>query len=267
MKKLKFLLLLAATALLASAGNAQGIKGGSKFLIDTLQSRYMNEPRVICIYLPKDYSDSVQYPVVFATDGQIIADGHYRALLDSMIDRKIIPPVILAGAYSNDKPVPVNLSYRNYEYVETLKSADPKLKDLLVNHIGFFTKELIPYIEARYSISKERGSRFFYGVSNGAGFGITLSKLHPELFSELICFSPLGEEVKSIRWRSGVSPTLHIAYGSNEDFAFDKYLALLKKLKKEKYSYTAIVYNGGHERLKWEKEFVRELGSIFANRR
>jgi predicted alpha/beta superfamily hydrolase len=109
MKKLKHLFLLAAIALLASAGHAQGIGGGSKFLIDTLQSRYMNEPRVICIYLPKDYSDSVQYPVVFATDGQMITDGRYRALLDSLIDRKIIPPIILAGAYSNEKPVPVKL--------------------------------------------------------------------------------------------------------------------------------------------------------------
>lgn len=254
-------------ALLASGGYAQGIWGGSKFLIDTLQSRYMNEPRVICIYLPKDYSDSVQYPVVFATDGQIITDGRYRTLLDSMIDRKIIPPIILAGTYSNERPVSVNLSYRNYEYVETMKSTKPELKDLLVNHIDFFAKELIPYVEKRYSISKELSNRFFYGASNGAGFGITLSKTHPELFSELICLSPLGEEVKSIRWKPGISPTLHIAYGSNEDFALDNYLALVKKLKKIKYSFTAFVYNGGHERVKWEKEFVRELGSIYKNRR
>jgi len=268
MKKLKYSLMLAFTALLVSAGYAQGLGGGSKFLIDTLQSRYMNEPRVICIYLPKDYSDSVPYPVVFATDGQMITDGRYRALLDSLIDRKIIPPIILAGAYSNEKPVPVNLSYRHYEYVETMGSADdPKLKDLFVNHIGFFAEELIPYIEKRYSVSKERSSRFFYGASNGAGFGITLSRIHPELFSELICFSPLGEKVKSIKWRPNISPTLHIAYGSNEDFAMDKYQALVKRLKKQKYRYTAIVYDGGHERLKWEREFVRELGSIFASRR
>lgn len=267
MQKNKYSLMLAFIALFVSTGYAQGIGGGSKYLIDTLQSRYMNEPRVMCIYLPKDYSDSVHYPVVFATDGQMITDGRYRVLLDSMIDRKIIPPIILAGAYSNEKPVPVNLSYRHYEYVETMKSTDPKLKDLHINHIGFFTEELIPYIEKRYSISKERSNRFFYGSSNGAGFGITLSKMHPELFSELICFSPLGEEVKSIRWRPNISPTLHITYGSNEDFAMDKYQALVKQLKKQKYRYTAFVYDGGHEWMKWETEFVRVLGCIFKNRK
>jgi len=163
----------------------------TNYFTDTIQSKYLKEDRIISIYFPKNYSNLMEYPVIFATDGQIITDGKYNILLDSIIENKIIPPIILIGIYSNEKPATSNSEYRNYEYIESWSNKkDTILGCRFENHLSFFIKEVIQYIENQYSVTKNRENRMFYGCSNGAGFGITLLFKHPELFSNYLCFSP-----------------------------------------------------------------------------
>jgi enterochelin esterase-like enzyme len=120
----------------------------SLFITDTVYSHYLKEPRLINVYLPGNYSPSNKYPVVYATDGQIIATGNYVNILDSLIENKLISPIILVGVYSNEKEEKGSnyVSYRQYEYIETWGENDSVLGNRFENHLHFFVNEIIPYI-------------------------------------------------------------------------------------------------------------------------
>jgi enterochelin esterase-like enzyme len=241
----------------------------SVFITDTVYSQYLKEPRLINVYLPSDYSSGNKYPVVYTTDGQIIATGNYVKILDSLIENKLIPPIILVGVYSNEKTVKgsIYVSYRQYEYIETWGNNDSVLGNRFGNHLQFFVNEIIPYIESHFSTKKERNGRLFYGCSNGGGFGITLGLKYPALFSDCICFSPLGGNVEQSESEKNMEPYFYLSYGAAEAESFiEAYKTLDDTLTKININHLTHVSTGGHDRKKWEEEFSKTVVTIFKNK-
>jgi len=141
-------------------------------IIDTVYSESLQESRMIAVYLPPDFDEKKTYPVIFATDGQLL-DSVYKISLDSLIEKGHLPELIMIGAFSNEKKVEgSDYEYRNCEYIKGW-GEDRVLKKRFDNHFVFFTEELVKYVEQKYPISRERKYRYFYGCSNGAGFGVT----------------------------------------------------------------------------------------------
>jgi predicted esterase len=107
----------------------------------------------------------------------------------------------------------------------------------------------------------------FYGCSNGAGFGITLGLKYPSLFSDCICFSPLGGSVEKIESEKNRYPNFYLSYGATEIEPFiEAYKTLDDTLTKAKIDHLTHVYNGGHDRKKWEEEFSKTVVTIFKNK-
>lgn len=238
----------------------------SFFQTDSMFSTNLNEQRYIQTYLPPQYEKNTIYPIILATDGQVIADGKYNLLLDSLIQNKIIKPVILIAPHSNEKMVPnSNLEYRNLEYVLKTNGTD---KSVYINHKAFFTDEAIRFISTLYAVNTS-GNKVFYGFSNGAALGIDLASSDQIRIDNYICLSPLGSDIKNIKKRDN-PPHIYIAYGDKEEekyreFGIEAFTQLLEQLKAKDYPTELHVYNGGHDRELWKIEFVRFIIQILNN--
>ena len=74
-------------------------------VLDSIYSKNLEQYRSFYVYLPTQYSRKVKYPVVYATDGQILSDSLYFDRMDSLIKHKIIKPFIMVCVFSNEKKV------------------------------------------------------------------------------------------------------------------------------------------------------------------
>lgn len=242
------------------AGTAQ-----SRFFKDSVFSKSLNEERFLTIYLPDGYnnSDSLKYPVIYTTDGQLITDS-YRKLLDSLVANKLVKPFILIGSHSNETPAGKGTELRNYDYLP----GDPKIKSLYSNrfadHMQFFTNELVAYAETNYAVSKKPKERAFYGVSNGADFGVSLALAHPDQFKNFVLLSVFQGTKESFNWKKRDGLYFYLGYGLKEPSNVSKEIVRMEKyLVKNQVPQTVVTWNGGHERSFWEQTFVKSILRIF----
>lgn len=230
-----------------------------------LKSRSTGTERSVGVYLPAGYTSSQTYPVIYMEDGLVFKEGNYQHLLDSLIDNSIIKPVVVACSYEDKNRIEgFELAVRNAEYVETVAASDPALQTIFDNHLKYFTDEFIPAIEDKYSVSTERADRIYYGTSNSADFGLTLSLLRPELFHEYWCFSPVFSDMSS-HGMIAESTSYRICWGVKEEtkMSFDYFPALAQSLRKRGGSVRTWTFDAGHDRPAWELEFVKLLSEQF----
>lgn len=234
---------------------------------DSIFSSSLNTYRTLSIYFPPDFKKGKNYPVVYCTDGQLIIDA-YKHGIDSLIKKGIIPSIIMVGVFSNEDKVPdKEFEYRNYEYIKGWAAeSDFDLNHLFNNHLNFFSVEVPQYLSDKYGIANSCENTLFYGFSNGAGFGISMSTLFPEFAKTYICFSMGGGYYqKNINQADkSCKPFYYIGYGSKEppplimaSYDFEEYLDQMK------IGHKSFVFDGGHEREKWKREFFRVLSMVF----
>jgi enterochelin esterase-like enzyme len=241
----------------------------SEFLTDSIYSEYLSEYRKHNVYLPKGFDNENDYPIIYATDGNSSLTEK-KNLLDSLIDNKIIKPLIFIASFSNNKIADststttgdgkkVKLSYRNFEYVDRkpTRLEDSLLVDRFQNHKLYFTKELINKVKKKYNQKVSKADRYFYGVSNGAGFGLSLLNNNPDIIGTYICFSTFGGDIQSNIWNENTTyPNLYLRYGSDEFFGLKEDAEFLKIKYAESNSFIETKeYEGGHNNEFWKKEF------------
>lgn len=249
----------------------------SKVLTDSIFSKHLKEYRKHNVYLPKGFDSEKTYPIIYATDGNT-ALTEKKALLDSLIDHNIIKPLIFVASFSNTKIADststktgdgkkVYLSYRNFEYVDRkpTRVEDLLLVDRFQNHKLYFTKELINNIENTYNQDIEKPNRYFYGVSNGAGFGLSVLHENPDIIGTYICFSTFGGNIQSNVWNPNITyPNLYLRYGSDEFFGLKQDAEFLTSKYAESNSFIETKeYEGGHSNYFWKKEFSEIIHRVF----
>lgn len=252
----------------------------SKFYTDSIYSNNLNEYRKHNIYLPKGFNKEKKYPILYATDGsEIKKNNFYKRTLDSLINKQIIEPIIYVVSHSNSKiadstsqtrgdGTKVFLQYRNYEYINDIAktSNDSILMNRFKNHMLYFNNELISKVESKFNQSPNKEDRYFYGVSNGAGFGLSLLNNHPNTIGTYLCFSTFGGDIQSNTWKENVDyPKLYLEYGSDEPFFLKTEAEFLKSKFKELNLFAEIEeYNGGHDYKKWNEKFIEIITKILA---
>lgn len=262
---MKRTLTLLVFTLILLIGQAQTNKLASSLILDSINSVHLNEYRKYCLYLPEDFDNNSNYPVIFAADGQMIIEENYKSVLDSLISNKIIKPIIMIGIYSNETFVSQGVSFRQYEYVKNFSIDNVSSQIRYDNHQTFFTKEIRDSIKEKYKLEFHKTNTTFYGCSNGAGFGVTMFLQSNKSFNKYICFSPLGN-IKVTKQKKENTSQLYCSYGKNELFILvDKYEKLISDLSKKKYDFENIIFNGGHERSIWKLEFIKLLKKISDN--
>ena len=126
-------------------------------------SKSVGNKRKAVVFTPPGYSPDIKYPVLYLLHGiggdenEWRRGGHPEIILDNLIaDKKAAPMIIVmpnGRAQTDDRPGPNAMG--------TAPAFAKFDKDL----IG----DLIPYIEGKYSVTKDRESRALAGLSMGGG--------------------------------------------------------------------------------------------------
>jgi len=135
------------------------------------------------VYLPEAYDQTMQYPVLFLSDGQnYLTKGKLDRVLDRLIRSEQINPVIA-----------VFVDPRDLDDLETNRRQQQFLCN--VDFLKFYVDELIPTIEKNYAVINTREGRTIAGVSFGGTNGACFGLFGYEYFSGIAMQSPANHPI------------------------------------------------------------------------
>ncbi|CAI8776693.1 MULTISPECIES: alpha/beta hydrolase [Brevibacillus] len=142
---------------------------------EEVPSIHVDTPRSVKVYLPPGYNELLSYPVVYCQDGNdFFTMGRIATISNQLILEEGIEPYIVVG-------VSVDRNKRTSEYSPSGSRN--------AAYQRFFTEELIPYIEERYPVRRDPGSRILAGDSLGGTVSLHLALEHPDLFPQVLALS------------------------------------------------------------------------------
>lgn len=189
-----FALILAAPQAFAqsdTAGTSQvsPLNIGDTFII---QSKILNEPRRINVYIPPVYAESpsARRPVLYMPDGGIAEDFlHIAGLLQVSVGNNTMRPFILVGIENTQRRRDLTGPTQNAED----KKIAPRVGESAAFR-RFIAQELMPAIDKRYRTTDETA---IMGESLAGLFVMETFFLQPGLFDTYIAFDP------SLWWNDG----------------------------------------------------------------
>src|SRR4051812_38330221 len=159
-----------------------GIAHGKLEMID-YDSKSVGNKRKALVYTPPDYSADKKYPVLYLLHGiggdenEWRRGGHPEIILDNLIaEQKAVPMIIVmpnGRAQPDDRP--------GTNAMATAPAFGKFDKDLL--------GDLIPFIESKYSVKKDRESRALAGLSMGGGQSLNFGLANLDMFAWVGGFS------------------------------------------------------------------------------
>ena len=242
---------------------AQGLTDGSKGTVlrnQTIHSEILRRDMLYSIYLPAGYTDSKQYPVLYLLHGWG-GDQNEWWVYDDMADDAD------AMIASGEVPEMIILTPdgQTWRYIDNWNGNG-------LDYEQYFFKELMPYIETRYSIRRERQSRAIGGFSMGGYGALRYGVVHHELFSYVYAMSSvIGESgltgMGSIvtNYQPSVLPGITLECGDRDYFTYDnrEFSAQLTQLG---IAHEHIERNGGHDWEFWSActpKMLRKVGELF----
>jgi len=140
---------------------------------ETVKSKILNMDRKYAVYLPPDYNSSERYyPVLYLLHGGgddqtgWVQFGEVLSITDKAIKKGIATAMVIIMPDANT-------GKRGY-----YNDIEGKW-----NYEDFFINELMPEVEKKYRIRKDRRYRAVAGLSMGGGGSFLYALHHPELFS------------------------------------------------------------------------------------
>lgn len=132
----------------------------------TFVSDVFGGPRPISVYLPARFRKTRRYPLLVVHDGQdYLRFTALQRVLDNLIHRLEIPPMVVACTQSSD---------RLNEYADDER------------HAKFLVEELVPLLEDRYPLVGTPATRGLMGASFGAVATLATAWRHPGYFGNLM---------------------------------------------------------------------------------
>jgi len=153
----------------------------------SIDSVCLNRKVLIDIYHPLLTIDASTIDLLLINDGQDLPQMDFAGILDEMIGRKHISPIICVGIHAGPQ--------RKMEYGI---AGIPDFKgrgDMAIDYTSFVFTELLPFLVRHYGISRFR-SNSFAGFSLGGLMAIDIVWTHPREFMFAAVFSG------SLWWRS-----------------------------------------------------------------
>ncbi len=242
---------------------AQGVTDGSKGTVlrnQTIHSEILRRDMLYSIYLPAGYTDSKQYPVLYLLHGWG-GDQNEWWVYDDMADDA--DAMIASGEVP--EMIIVTPDGQTWRYIDNWNGNG-------LDYEQYFFKELMPYIETRYSIRRERQSRAIGGFSMGGYGALRYGVVHHELFSYVYAMSSvIGESgltgMGSIvtNYQPSVLPGITLECGDRDYFTYDnrEFSAQLTQLG---IAHEHIERSGGHDWEFWSActpKMLRKVGELF----
>lgn len=130
-----------------------------------LRSDVFGDVRPLSIYLPPRYRETRRYPLVVCHDGlDYLAYTNLAMVLDNLIDRQEIPPLVVCCTQSPNR-------------IEEYAASD--------RHADFVVRELLGLMESEFSLLEGPEDRALMGASFGAVASLHAAVRHPGVFGRL----------------------------------------------------------------------------------
>jgi len=242
--------------LLFSRAHAQG-----RIDCNALDSHVLGQTVRYCVMLPPDYDAATagasphRYPVLYFLHGlgdneqTLFKSGGWNVIEDLRQQGQISAFLVVAP--------------------EGMRSFYINSSDGRVRYSDFFIREFIPYIEAHYSIRRQRSSRAISGVSMGGYGALRFAFAHPELFSSVSAQSAAiitalpKETTAAMHSGTPLSGMLGAVFGNPIDVSHwnQSSLFVLAKQNRARIAGLSIYFNCGRE-----DEFGFEKGAAELDR-
>jgi len=214
------------------------------------------------VYTPPDFDPKAakSYPVVYLLHGYgdeenaWVVSGRANFIADTLIAQsKIVAPIVVM---TNGHPVPVPMG----------READYSARNQAAMEHELLT-EVMPYIEARYPVSRERTGRAIVGLSMGGGHSLGIGLGHPEIFGWVGGFSSSAPEgdlehkfaglLAAEAKKAGAPALIWIGVGK-DDSLLERNQAFHAWLEAEHVPHEWHLTDGGHEWSVW-REYLQEF--------
>lgn len=174
----------------------EGIAHGK---VETIEydSSVVDNKRPATIYTPPGYSANREYPVLYLLHGIGGNETHWTnfgatdAILDNLIAEGNAEPMIIVMPNGRASDEPSTLFAPGGPGLRGPGAADGRAVEMAA-YAAFeheLIGDLIPYIEANYSVSSEREHRALAGLSMGGGQSLNFGLSNPEVFGSVGGFS------------------------------------------------------------------------------
>jgi len=150
-----------------------------------MESKFLNETRVINVWTPANYKESNDaLPVIYMADGGVVQEDfpHIANTISKLVENKSIPPIILVGIENIDRRKDLS----GASEVAADEEYCP-LTDGAKVFRAFITDELVPEINKKYRTTNEKG---LIGESLSGLFVMETFFLNPESFDFYIAMDP-----------------------------------------------------------------------------
>lgn len=184
MKLVPYLMLVLILSSIDFSACSQEVDAVPPYQSFKMESKIMNETRVLNIWLPPGYETSKEaYFVMYMPDGGINEDfPHVANTIADLVKQNIIPPMLLVGIENTQR--------RRDLTSETNVEEDKKIASVVGGakiFRQFIKEELMPEIEKRYRTNGQKG---ILGESLAGFFVVETFLLYPEMFNNYIAFDP-----------------------------------------------------------------------------
>ena len=241
MRILGFLFLLIFTGFNAQTSVSEDLIIGKKV---TLDSKILNEKRILNIYLPQTYDKTKSYPVIYILDGSMNEDFLHLVGLHQFFNLQFkMPDFIIVGIANVDRK-------RDFTFHTDLKDLqkDYPTTGHSDKFIDFVEEELQPFINQNYKTDK---TKYIIGQSLGGLLATEILLKKPQLFTHYFIISP------SLWWDDeSLLNTAHSLLSSQKDEEKFIYVSVGKNehktMVKDADSLYQILKNSGKKNLKLE---------------
>jgi len=143
---------------------------------ESIHSDILKEDRTFEVILPHDFTQDKKYDVLYVLDGEGNT-GVTRTIEEWVRENGFMPEPIIVGVYNTDRNR--DLTPTHTSPTDNYGGAD--------NFLSFLQKELIPYINKKYSV---KGSNGIFGHSFGGLFAMYAFLTRPEVFDSYLAADP-----------------------------------------------------------------------------
>jgi enterochelin esterase family protein len=232
-------------------------------------SKVFGETREFWVYTPPGYDPRAAraYPTLYLLHGVMedarawTTSGRADLILDTLIARKQAVPMVVVFPLGYGFPdAPANAA-RLFMGAQR----QPAIMDAFGRCLF---DEILPRVEARYRVRRDRASRALAGASMGGAQALYLGLSHPDCFGALGSFSGafvmLGDRMDSLFTDPGPAraPSVWMACGTG-DFLLGPNRACAAWLRAKHLPVTAIETPGDHTWMVWRRDLLAFAPRLF----
>lgn len=247
----------------------------------SLQTWWYDSPqygaqRRLNVYLPASYSEGKKYPVMYMIPGggddedTWVDMGRLPEIMDHLIEKGMCQEmvIVMVNAMPNQLAAPHvrDLIPGSKTPFELMGTEEGKTGGHFVED---FEKNIIPFVESKFSVKTDRKSRAVCAVSLGGTYLMYMVEHNPELFGSYVLMGTGFMNADESAVDAGLAPLKKAGYdlfyvcAGAKDMALKSAKACMDGLDRLKMPYTYFDSKDGHNWRSWRADLMEVVPMLF----